>query len=312
MKELRCSSLELLDTSFAYLTYLTKLNLDYCDFSHFNGDCFKHLPNVNHLTLDSPDNWNHVEFHQLINLDHLSIIVHLEDLTILEKFHTSIISLHVCNSIDSTNLNDFIRIMKRFTCLESLELELNDIQHFDINFLSENIKLKSFQIDQCSLKTINLDNNKNSSLSQLQIVQDLQLDSQNLTKFAIIENYGKFDFVNMLKNMSNLEILELEFCNLKQPKRDMFRFLKNLKNLSLTGNDIESLDDDVFADLIKLEKLNLSYNRLRQVRKETFSGLVYLRTLDFFNNPMNLELDQSIFADLKSLEQLEIFNDEDN
>lgn len=304
--------MELFENSINELSVLQELKIKHCDLRNLQTDCFNAIPNLRSLTIISPRNYRHISFNNLVDLSSL-IVANILDLSILKKFNPRITSLTVLNSINKNNFDEFLSIIEtHFTCLNLIHLSLiNCINHFDINRLPKDIKLQTLCLDDCGLKTINLnDNDSSQQYSGVKKAEELNTTNstrrlERLKYLCLADNKIICLDVSMFAKIQNLEILDLSRCSLKTIQRDLFRSLINLKNLKLCGNNIEILEDNIFADLKYLESLYLSYNRICEVSEATFSGLFNLEYLYLYQNPLK-PVDANIFIKFKQLKQVQL------
>ena len=70
---LRFQRASLFDTSFQGLTYLVELDLINCDFKNFKIKSFRHVPNLEELTIVEPKNMKGEIFRELKKLNKLCI-----------------------------------------------------------------------------------------------------------------------------------------------------------------------------------------------------------------------------------------------
>lgn len=306
LQKLKCQKLKLFDTSFVDLPQLKTLEVRKCDFFHLSSDFFKHLANLTELYIESPSNFDHVDFQQLVNLNKLTIST-FDDLGILEKFNNRLTDLKVFSFDLRENQLKLTEVMKRFTCLQVLDFSFCQIGNVDLSLISQTKKLEKLVIYKCELISLSLNvQTSNVSSDQTANAKTATSGSESAGCLRHLEclsisrtDMNRFDF-KTLSHISQLSVLGLEYCRLKRVKREMFQSLTNLKHLSLNGNEIESLDDNTFADLSNLVTLNLYINQLKQVSEATFAGLVSLQYLDLSSNPMEF-VDASIFLKLTKL-----------
>ena len=74
-------------------------------------------------------------------------------------------------------------------------------------------------------------------------------------------------------NVTSLEYLWLNHCQLTSLPAGIFDSFRNLLELDLSDNNISSIEPQLFMNMRRLSSLDLSTNHLRQVLKNTFQGL---------------------------------------
>ena len=101
------------------------------------------------------------------------------------------------------------------------------------------------------LETLNLKNNKITSLKSNMFNQDLKM----------------------------LSLLDLSSNQIELIEKDTFKYLTKLVTLHLNKNKIQQLDSYLFQGLINLNALYLSSNKIKEIKSNTFSQLPNLKYL---------------------------------
>lgn len=73
-----------------------------------------------------------------------------------------------------------------------------------------------------------------------------------------------------LKNMQNLQNLDLDFNRITSIDSDSFKDLVSLKMLSLSRNLIETLEFNIFASMVSLKSVYLGNNKIKILSSKTF------------------------------------------
>lgn len=171
--------------------------------------------------------------------------------------------------------NNDINDLSRFTCLEELNLDGNNIN--DLNFISKLTKLK----------ILYLNDNGITNITELR-------NLSNLVAVSIAEN--KFDDISPLSTLYNLKALYLS--NLQSADIRSLSGLINLKSLMLFQCEIDNLIP--LTNLRKLEYLDLGLNKLTDL-----SPLAYLNNLENLKLVGNYNLvDISPLAKLSNLKSV--------
>lgn len=160
--------------------------------------------------------------------------------------------------------------------LKILNLAANKIDYFDSFAIANNSKLLKLYLNKNKLKKL----------------QRIYFPS-SLTTLDIGSNYFDDIHVESFKMLTNLQTLEMSFCNIRELKFKWFTDLKSLKSLGLAGNEIEELPSGIFKDL-NLKHLNLDGNRLRTISTNSFNALDNLLQFYARKNEIN-SIDLSFF-----------------
>jgi Leucine-rich repeat (LRR) protein len=124
-----------------------------------------------------------------------------------------------------------------------------------------------------------------------------------IREFSLLDLNVRIDSIeenDCFKEVSNLEILNLEGENITRFRTNSFQHLGKLKKLNLGFNQIDELGSNVFRGLENLEELNLECNQLNQI--QSFEHLERLRVLNLGTN--RIGIDSSLFIGLVNLEEL--------
>ncbi|CAJ1053863.1 vasorin-like isoform X2 [Xyrichtys novacula] len=87
-----------------------------------------------------------------------------------------------------------------------------------------------------------------------------------------------------LKDLEELEMLDLSQNELAEIPDDVFGMLAKLKNLDLSSNQITHISKGSFSGLVQLERLYLHANRIQSIHLEAFDGLENLLELKLQGN----------------------------
>lgn len=254
--------------SFGYLPSLRSLYLNQCDCSEFGRSSLETFKtSLRELHILDCVSIAHVDLSVLKRLKKLCIrnVSSVEFLETVNK--DSLCELDLNKSFRRHKIEWVFEKIRRFEKLETLNLSYNQIEEFDINWLSGFAFLKCISVNYCQMKTIKL----SSEAERIPRLEKLDLSNNLIDRVA----------------------------------KDMFCELACLKSLDLSKNKLESLPDGVFADLISLEKLSISHNRITQVCVGTFVGLVSLRELSLACNPLR-DLDPHALSHMNNLEKVHL------
>lgn len=326
---LTCRAFQLLDTSFVGLSRLESLKLDQCDCKYFDMNAFRHLPNVEKLTVRMLYNEEALDLSQLGRLKQLYASFELR-FPVLETINTEhFVELHVWDSpLDRMQPIEYERVFNRFTNLQVLDLQYHEIECFQLVWLSHLANLKQVILSTREPKRVDMywyydiDDMELCLKSELEggYQVDDDDDDEDEDDGNEFEDGDDDDEVDMaaelglgrgLLNLEELTLINFLFTRRNQtriakPSRDMFAHFPNLKKLFLFGNRLNfSIDDNLFADLVNLEELSLQKNNLTRVSGASFAGLAKLKYLDLSRNPLEL-IEPSVFADLANLETVKL------
>lgn len=109
----------------------------------------------------------------------------------------------------------------------------------------------------------------------------------------------------ILKELSNLEYLEIDSNNLSLTNETFSKSKNSLKKLYLYNNNIRRLDSNVFSDLNKLEILDISRNGLTRLPSTIFKDLINLQHLSIKGNSLK-KLPDNLLQTNAQLESFDI------
>jgi Leucine-rich repeat (LRR) protein len=163
----------------------------------------------------------------------------------------------------------------------------------------------------CKLKELKFNSNNLEKILYFNLREMANLEYLDLenNSIATIELHS---FADLIK----LETLILSLNNLAH-FNDTFIFspLSSLKLLNLSSNQIEIIQSNLFDSLFKLETLDLSWNRIRLIHSFAFNDLLNLKNLHLNENNQNLLIESnSSFSHLNLIQNIylskSILNDE--
>ncbi|KAH1023293.1 platelet glycoprotein V [Dendroctonus ponderosae] len=208
------------------------------------------------------------------------------------------------------------RAFEKLTSLETLKMN-----HCNLTAIAED----TF-ISQLNLKTLELSGNNflremnwESVLSRLPLLENLDLRNAHVNQLTETmfsnnhylrvlvlaeNNLSDVDVGLSIKSLSNLETLDLSYCNLTVPlSEDTFANVTKIRSLYLSGNTLFASDLLVaLSPLTNLQKLSLSNCDLRRL-PDTFHKFKSLQELDISHNPLN-DAFVKLLAPLETLEYL--------
>lgn len=263
--ELQANPLEEIEGPFLSITSLLYLDISNCSLIRLNNDFFAYLPHL--ATLDLSDN-------PLVEIDNdvFKPLVSLETLKMnrcqLEKIGS--------------------KVFETLTHLKHLELKENNF-HWDID-LSRLILLEYVDLSKSHISHIPEDMfDHNSYLRTLIFAEN---------------NLGPLKVEAALSKLSNLDTLDLSYCNLTLPlSENAFANATKIRNLYLSGNTLFASDLLLaLPPLTNLHKLSLSNCGLSRL-PDTFDKFKSLQELDISHNPLN-DAFVKLIAPLATLEYL--------
>lgn len=309
-----------------YSSDLKVLNLSRSDDSYGssgleNSDIIglKYMTNLEELDLSNNDISDITPLQNLYSLKKLSVsnntffssngeILNLMPLMNLTKLEELDISKNGITSVD---------VLKYLPNLRTLDASYNEITNFKPLGGKKNLEklnvsgnsaeelmlgsmesLRFLNASNCSLKSVNFNTDN--------VLPNLQLLNLSFNEFDPESYDMKYDF-KYIQTLSNLEILDLSSCNLKEITN--LGKLINLKKLSLYGNDITNID--ALPKLRSLEYLHLGGNLVQDVAPlSNMKKLNYLDLSDLYfsstlweGDIISLKSGKS-FSDLSSLVNL--------
>ncbi|XP_073481716.1 transforming growth factor beta activator LRRC33 [Aquarana catesbeiana] len=180
---------------------------------------------------------------------------------------------------------------KRYNGLTNLSLRSNSLILLEKDIFQDTVKLES----------LSLQNNTISS-NYTQVGTGL-LSASSLKWLDLSRNNLNGDMVaTLLKNLTSLEYLNLDYNVIMRLDDSIFVGLDSLRELSLQGNYIYEIEVGTFDRLKKLKTLNLSFNLLPCI--VDFS-LIQLKVLNLSFNHIEWFLSREVDADFQ-LEKLDI------
>lgn len=191
---------------------------------------------------------------------------------------------HYINSLDG---------LQYFINLEKLNLRGNNIT--DITPLKDLKRLKELNLSFNSVSNMgslrnletleNLDVSWNgvtdiSFLQKLTHLKELWLGNAGMYEY-MGNNYNKISELSVLKDMKDLEILDLQELGIKE--LDALKEMRKLKKLLLANNKIE--DISCLKSLVELEYLDIISNNIQDIKP--LAELTKLKYLYLYNNRVN-------------------------
>jgi Leucine-rich repeat (LRR) protein len=155
-----------------------------------------------------------------------------------------------------------------------------------------------------NLKTLNLSQNNNLKSISGRLLRDLvNLERLDLKKCAITEIESE-----ATRSLQKLKYLDLS--ENKLTKGPSIENLVNLEHLDLSKNQIDSIDENVFGrQNLKLTMLDLSGNSLKALHGNSFLRLVALRSLSLAQNDLS-GISIEAFSGLANLKELDLSSTE--
>ncbi|XP_065200545.1 toll-like receptor 6 [Planococcus citri] len=292
------------DKSFAHLTRLRELILDYCKLGKWPSGTLVGLRDLRNLTIRTH------------NMDWPTISLDLSPESFypvkqLERLDIS------TNNIWSFTENIFCPL----TNLVSLNVSENRLQDVgDLGFREKAPSAQAlvFQDDEpvaeekpnvaatgCNLNIRILDASFNhfvllpsNGFSVLKQLQELRVHDNEISMVAD----------KALGGLKNLKLLDLSNNKIVSLPLELFReCADSIKEIYLQNNSISVLSPRLFSDLNQLLSLDLSSNQLTSawINNETFSGLIRLVLLNLSRNRIT-KLDPTLFHDLYTLQILNL------
>lgn len=214
--------------------------------------------------------------------------------------------------------------------LSALSLKGNELKAISPNIFSQNT-----EINWLSFREYQLTDDVQYAIQHLNKLQQLDLNSNKLTKFNnypesvrelfVVKNQLTKLFIN--KNVeklnaeqnqitqidgndfSNLKELVLDNNKLKNLKSSTFNEAKHLEHLWLNSNEIEELSTGIFSKLTKLKTLTLFDNKIKDLNESVFSSLTHLNHLNLKANKLsfitpNLFLEKKARSGIKQINKI--------
>ncbi|XP_030746360.1 carboxypeptidase N subunit 2-like [Sitophilus oryzae] len=261
----------------------------------------------------------------------------------LDPVEGPFLSISTLHYLDISNcsietLND--HFFDNISALETLDLSENPLKVINTRSFEPLTSLETLKMNHCNLTTISEDaflaqhNLKTLELSgnyfvretnweivfsKLTLLENLDLRNSHfnhLTATLFDQNHylrtlilaendlSEYDVGDTVKNLANLETLDLSYCNLTVPlSEDTFANATKIRSLYLSGNTLFASDLLVaLSPLTNLQKLSLSKCGLRRL-PDTFHKFKSLQELDISHNPLN-DAFVKLLAPLATLEYL--------
>lgn len=229
--------------------------------------------NNNNLTFIDPS-W----FRYLINLEKITLNDnHLTEIDVDSAFHYN----PSLQSIDLSN-NKFSNIISN-----GFETKL---EFFDI---SNNPKSNGTQSIEVNAKTVNISNTNSRKC--------------NIPLSAIL-SYAEHNRINSVtvEEASNTNLLEVYLSHNEIDTADFLKELWNLEIIDLSHNALVQLDSNIFENLLNLSSLNISFNKFTTIDLAFIGRAMNLTHLDISNNHLSGRFYLNFVA--KSLSTLNIAN----
>ena len=300
LKELRSLSLRnnllknIVDHAFLYNTNLIGLDLFDNDIPHTAMTTFDSCANLKSMHLTS---LNYFQIGCIINLKCLEtfelclkssrkiqisnhFLDYFRDKTNLVTLKLTFDKVEICDQMKFTTL----------TNLESLHIECKEPNDTIFSEISVSKQLNRLpKLEQLTLKKLNYFTV--SGCTAKKFFDTKNLKSFNLTGVKnrvitdIFQNFMKIEYLNLsfsnikyiseyaLKNLHNLEHLNLEHSKLNVIRTLLFKFNLKLKVINCFNCCIETIESYAFRNLSNLESLDLRSNILNKVSNKAFFGI---------------------------------------
>lgn len=136
---------ELTDNSFQGLINLERLDLDQCLFKDFTSESFRHIPNLEFLSIDSPENFGNINFTELTRLKCLRIVNLIEFsfigyLSLNKDLNGLAVSNHYFTKFE------VLPFIFRNSTVNTLELEFENLEKFDTKWLKSSANLRNLSL----------------------------------------------------------------------------------------------------------------------------------------------------------------------
>ncbi|KAL5285105.1 hypothetical protein ACFFRR_007069 [Megaselia abdita] len=273
------------DGSFATLSELRELTIDYCKLSNISDGAFRGLSDLRNLTIRTH------------NSDWSTMRLQLSSESFNEFRQLDFLDL---------SLNNIWNIPEGLLCplkiLTHLNMSFNEIQDLSNFHFSASLTSRKSRICGSSLTQLNLSDNKITNLSSAVFSALVRLKKLNLAR-----NNMNYIADRALEGLVSLTTIDLSENQLTSLPPELFSETKSIKEIYLRNNSINVLAPGIFSELADLLVLDLAKNELNSqwINIATFAGLKRLVFLDLSSNKIN-KLEPSIFRNLRSLQVLQL------
>ncbi|XP_054709096.1 leucine-rich repeat-containing protein 4B-like [Uloborus diversus] len=309
--DLSSNAIDFIEEAFMDLSNLEQLNMRDNKLPQLTTRTFVGLPKVQYLNLDT-NNIASIEvgtFQYLTNLAHLIISNNpLTSLSRLDFFGSRLQYIDISNvGLDRVpqSLTKFVR---------DLRLAKNNLTHISAGDFDSYPYLGLLVLDDNCVSEI-----ENDALGRQEYLMRLWLNGNCLTRVprnlppSLLALYMEENKLTELssysfKGLTHLEQLFLQRNEIRILAPCVFCDLVNLKSLDLQANQIEDLPSGIFSNLTQLETLDLSQNNLKMIDSRCFEGLTRLTALQMSRVPSTIQMDESTFDALQSLQILEVYD----
>ncbi|XP_041461444.1 toll-like receptor 3 [Lytechinus variegatus] len=279
---------------------LSELCLPNNQFTAIYRDMFTWLHNLTNLNLSSNKLLTYIEEGSFIDLKTIEVI-DLSDCKIM-KFHSievpNLKSLYLNNMIGLWLFFGHLRPFKRLHLLEHLEMTNVEISNDDLwdpgmntSLFDGLFNLKTLNLSKSQLSNLHGDHNPDlppEVLRQLSVLQILSLEDCDLSDLH----------PEAFSGLESLQMLILRNNNLEKLSAVLFKQLLNITIIDLSDNLLTDLDRGIFTSNRGLKMLLLSNNKLTRLDQSAFKSIqTSLLSIDLSTNPINCECDLSWLMD---------------
>ncbi|XP_044254154.1 insulin-like growth factor-binding protein complex acid labile subunit [Tribolium madens] len=168
--------------------------------------------------------------------------------------------------------NDIKRI--RFTTFDTMKLTKLSLVNNNIEYIHKGA------FYNCEIKTIDLSHNKLELIEKDVFSEEFFYNST----IEMVIRYNKIEAIQSDSFPSSLEILNLDYNNIKVLNADVFDNLDNLQELTLSHNQLTSLG--FIKNLEELKYIDVSHNKIVVFTSQHFNNLSQLQVLDLSHNQL--------------------------